>query len=65
MKEEQAAAVAEILGGEAWQSGGGIWLVLKRRSDGRLVLVSDESVCEYEDEQSFERNEVWNSILLV
>jgi len=41
MDEKQANAVAEALGGETWQSGGDIWLVLLRRSDGRLVVLSD------------------------
>ncbi len=40
MTEEQAKNVAAALGGDSWQSGGGIWLVLLRRSDGRLVVDS-------------------------
>lgn len=54
MNERQATVVAESLGGTTWQSGGGIWLVLLRRSDGRLVVISDEVVCEYETEDHFE-----------
>jgi len=54
MDEQQATAVAEALGGETWQSGGGIWLVLVRKPDGRLVVVSAEAVCEYDDDSAFE-----------
>jgi len=50
----QAEAVAQAFGGEAWQSGGQIWLVLLRRSDGRLVVISDEAVCEYENREAFD-----------
>jgi hypothetical protein len=54
MNEQQADAVAEALGGLTWNSGGGIWLVLKERSDGRLVAISDEIVCEYTSQADFE-----------
>lgn len=54
MSEDQASAVAEALGGEAWQSGGGIWLVVIRRGDGHLVVLSDEVVCEYESDKAFD-----------
>ena len=56
--------MAKAFSGEAWQSGGEIWLVVRKRDDGRLVIISDEVVCEYEDEGALERSEVWNSILL-
>lgn len=64
MDEQQAKAVAEALGGEAWNSGGDIWLVLFRRSDGKLVVLSDEVVCEYENEEAFEENKPSQTILL-
>lgn len=50
MDEEKAEALAKLLGGETWQSGGDVWLVLIRRSDGKIVAISDEAVCEYADE---------------
>jgi hypothetical protein len=50
MDERTASAVADMLGGEIWNSGGSIWLVLFRRSDGKMVVLSDESVCVYSDE---------------
>jgi hypothetical protein len=54
MYQQQAQAVADALGGEAWQSGGNIWLVRFRGPDGRLVVISDELVCEYEDNSAFD-----------
>lgn len=64
MDETQAARIAEILGGETWQSGGDIWLVLIRRNDGHLVVISDEVICEYESEDAFENSHAINSILM-
>lgn len=55
MNEQQANAVAKALGGLAWNSGGEMWLVLKERSDGRLVVISDEVVCEYASQADFEK----------
>lgn len=52
MDEEKAEALATLLGGETWQSGGDVWLVLIRRSDGRIVAISEEVVCEYADEEA-------------
>jgi hypothetical protein len=51
MEEEQAIAVARALGGDVWQSGGDIWLVIFRRADGHVVVLSDEAVCEYSNEE--------------
>ena len=65
MNEEMAVAVADALGGEAWHSGGEIWLVLIRRADGKLVVISDEVVCEYEDDTKFDTGHATKDILLV
>jgi len=54
MEEDQAEAIAGALGGETWQSGGYIWLVVIRRQDGHLVVISDEAVCEYENQEAFD-----------
>ena len=51
MDEDQAKAIAEALGGQPWQSGGDTWLVLSRRSDGKIVALSEESACLYESEE--------------
>lgn len=53
MNEKQALAVADALGGEAWHSGGGIWLVRRTNAEGQLVVISDDLVCEYRDEDAF------------
>lgn len=57
MDEEAATAVAKGLGGLPWQSGGGVWLVLFERADGKVVVLSDEAVAQYPDWDGFERNE--------
>ena len=64
MNEFQAKQVAEALSGEIWQSGGGIWLVLLRQGNGKIVVISDEAVCEYEDEKHFEEAKPSKAILL-
>lgn len=46
------AQLARLLGGQPWQSGGGIWLVVVRRADGRVVAVSDEVIFEYRSEEA-------------
>jgi len=65
MTEDQAIAVADALGGDTWQSGGDIWLVLRTRNDGRMVVISDECVCEYSDQDAFDRAQPSKSLLLV
>ena len=64
LNEATTPQVAEVLGGEAWQSGGGIWLVLLRRQDGRLVVLSDDAICEYADDHAFEEGQASHSIVL-
>ncbi|MCW5762597.1 MAG: hypothetical protein KIT88_05070 [Phycisphaeraceae bacterium] len=54
MDEQTAQKLAAIVGGESWQSGGGIHLVTVRRDDGSMVVFSDEAICEYESEEAFE-----------
>ncbi len=64
MNEEQANSIANTLGGRVWQSGGGIWLVLFEKADGKLVVVSDEAICEYLSQAEFDRSKPCQSILL-
>jgi hypothetical protein len=64
MEEREAEAVAAALGGEPWQSGGDIWLVIRHRADGHMVVISDDAVCEYQDEKAFEQGNTLLSILL-
>jgi hypothetical protein len=64
MDERAARAVADALGGESWQSGGGIWLVLLEQPDWRLVVISSEAICEYADRDAFEAGQPCSSIVL-
>jgi hypothetical protein len=64
MTEIQATSVAGAFGGNVYQSGGGIWLVLLQRADGELVVISDEAICLYDDEEAFERGDAKTTIVL-
>jgi len=64
MDEGQAQEIAQALGGNAWNSGGGICLVKIERADGHLVVISDEVICEYESESDFDNSNPLHSILL-
>lgn len=63
MTESNAIAVASALGGEAWHSGGGIWLVRMVKRTGRVILISDESICEYESESARADGKVFQEIM--
>jgi hypothetical protein len=66
MDEDNAQRLAEILGGEIWDSGGGICLVLKHRSDGKIVAISDETISVYGSEEGLiSGDKPLESILLV
>ena len=64
MDEKKAKELAELLGGNVWNSGGDVWLVRLERSDGKLVVMSEEVVCEYDNEKAFEDNKSNNSIII-
>ncbi len=64
MDERTAEQLAVIVGGEAWQSGGGIWLVTVNRDDGSLVVFSEDAICEYESDAAFDAARSANTILL-
>jgi hypothetical protein len=64
MDEQAAKKLAKALGGEAWQSGGGIWLVILYRPDGGLVVFSEDLVAEYPDEDAFDASTPTASIYL-
>jgi len=64
MDETRAKMIAMALKAETWQSGGGIWLVIRRRADGHLVVISEDTINEYESEEAFEASEAANFILL-
>lgn len=64
LNEKTAEQIAKALGGEAWQSGGGIWLVLLRRNDGHLVVISEDAVDEYASETDFDAGKADKTVLL-
>lgn len=64
MDETRAKMIAKALQAETWQSGGGIWLVIRRRADGHLVVISEDTINEYDSEEAFEASEAANFILL-
>ncbi|MBI1374688.1 MAG: hypothetical protein GC159_18370 [Phycisphaera sp.] len=51
MTEQQAIDMAEALGGSVWQNGDqdGDYMVVVRRQDGKLVMMSDEVMCEFDN----------------
>ena len=65
MDEKKAKQLAEIIGGDVWDTGGGICLVLKYRPDGRIVAFSDEVICVYENDDSLQKGKALESVLLV
>jgi hypothetical protein len=64
MTEQQPRAIADALGGETWQSGGDIWLAILRRNDGKVGVISDDAICLYADDDSFDAGEAEQSIVL-
>lgn len=64
MDERTAEQLASIVGGEAWQSGGGIWLVTVNRDDGSLVVFSGDAICEYESDEAFDASRASKTLLL-
>lgn len=64
MDERTAEQLASIVGGEAWHSGGGIWLVTVNRDDGSLVVFSGDAICEYENDEAFDASRASKTILL-
>jgi len=46
--------IARVIGGETWNSGGGVWLVDKELESGRIVCISDEVACLYDSQAKFE-----------
>jgi hypothetical protein len=64
MDERTADQLAAIVGGESWQSGGGIYLVTVNRDDGSLVVFSGDSICEYENDDAFDAGRASKTVLL-
>jgi len=64
MDERTAEQLAALVGGEAWQSGGGIYLVTVNRDDGSLVVFSGDAICEYENDAAFDAGRASQTIFL-
>src|SRR5689334_22075404 len=64
MDERTAEQLAVLVGGEAWQSGGRIWLVTVNRDDGSIVVFSGDAVCEYENDDAFDSGRALKTIVL-
>lgn len=64
MDEQQAETLSKAVGGEAWQSGGGVYVVGLRRPDGSIVVFSDDVVAEYPDDDAFDAAKPTASIML-
>ena len=62
MDEKTAEQLAAIVGGEAWQSGGGIYVVTVNRDDGSLVVFSGDAVCEYANDEAFDAGQASKTI---
>lgn len=54
VNEEWATGLAALIGGEAHQSGGNIWVVLFERPDGRFIVVGDDGAEFYDSADHYE-----------
>lgn len=64
MDERTAEQLAVVVGGEAWQSGGGMWLVTVNRDDGSLIVFSSDAICEYDNDEAFDAGRASKTIFL-
>lgn len=55
VNEEWATRLAGLIGGEAHQSGGNIWVVLFQRPDGGFIVVGDDGAEVYESAEHYEK----------
>lgn len=53
MTEAIAANLAETIGGQAWHSGGGIWLVRATTKEGHILIVAPNSISTYATEEDY------------
>jgi len=64
MNQKRAEAIADAFGGEAWQSGVGMWVVTLHRGDGKTIAMTDDAICLYEDDAAFDKGQAEQSIEL-
>ncbi len=55
VSEMWASKLAALIGGEAYQTGVNIWLVLFRRPDGRFIVTENDGAEPYRSAEHFER----------
>jgi hypothetical protein len=66
LTESEVQRLAAALGGDVWDSGGGVELIVVERPDGRAVAISEEAVGEYADIEALTGGQPpLNSIILV
>ena len=57
MTEQQAKTLAELLNGKVWRPHWGVYLVMIERADHHLIVINDQSLCEYKNRADlFENN---------
>lgn len=64
MDEERAKLLAQILGGDYFNSGGGVYLVYITRQDGKVVAFSDELVAVYDSVDNIGNDPITEIILV-
>ena len=62
MDERTAEQLAAIVGGESWDSGGGVHLVTVTRDDGSLVVFSGDAICQYQNDEAFDAGRALKTI---
>ena len=55
MTKLEAEQIAETFSGRSWRAGDGVWLVIVKQPDGKVLVVSDDLLCEYETQKHFEQ----------
>lgn len=55
LTEDWATGLATLLGGEPHQSGGGVWVVLFQRADGKFAVIGADGAEVYRDRSQYER----------
>ena len=64
MSHPRAAEIAEVMGGEPFESDEEGWIVLIERADGRIVTLSETVIAEYYDRDAFATGRCYSSINL-
>jgi hypothetical protein len=65
MDENSAIKLAHVLGADTWNAGNGMWLVVKKRSDGKVLVFSNEIVRVFADAEAVQSGIPEESIAIV